>query len=571
MFFLFASDDVGGLQPTPENLEEISGAVEDLNDDPNMGSFGSGPYWPKIRARLLASSNSQDPKEAVAEWKYVRMWIDDGRCELCDHQPIKFHFQIENRVNGNRLVLGSECIYNYLIIPGVPSKEALKRRLNQLRAVAKAVAEGKLGEGAVAELENLQNLEREINILVGKVSRPDRDIDIKEFQTELWQPVERINLMGINTQGSQTVQAVYTSTRQLVSHLTTIAKRSTKYKPYLLMPAVEAIMRYRDLGDRKSSLETLQKYVNNVFKLGPAEEVIEMAWAEVRGAKKDAIALYLGNIDAAKKRAQDQYQSTLEQLKPYSHLSFIVQAGVNSLKATIDKEAEEVIAALGTIDGAGQIDRRVLSPWKLKGPDGYATNLGSVLGSVAKEAAATVLLLQRVSHPSNFLVQAIGQKFGLLHIKDIAGVTKAILDAADDGDIDMQQDWVYGATAALQNPKLLARLAEEVDDVKAKLREVDGRKVYEAMGEQLKFDVKKFYSNISMSDTWLVSFGKSIFAQWQKGLEGLSYKQRGIVDKSISKKTPTADSLWDSMQSDFNKRYTDPTPKFAEMEYRYGR
>lgn len=572
MFFLYASDDVGGLQPTPENLEEIGQAVEDLDDDPNMGSFGSGPYWPKIRARLLGASNSQDPKEAVAEWKYIRMWIDRGRCELCDHQPIKFHFQIENRVNGNRLVLGSECIYNYLIIPGVPSKETLKRRLNQLRSVAKAVAEGKLEEGAVAEMESLQGLEREINILINKVSRPERDIDLKEFQKELGQPVERIQILGINTQGSQTVQAVFTSVRQLVYHLTAIQKRSTKYKSFQLLPAVEAIMRFRDLGDRKSSLDTLQKYINNVFKLGPAEEVIEMAWAEVRNAKKDAIASYLGIIDTAKKKAQDNYQSTLEQLKPYSHLSFMVQAGVNVLKATIDKEAEEVIAALGTIDGEGEIDRRVLSPWKLKGPDAYAMNLSQIRGSVAAEAARTVTLLQMFSSPGHYFVQAIEQKFGVAGIKDRAGIAKAIFDAADDGDLDLMADWNHGATF-LQNPKILARLAEEVDEVKNRIQETEGRKVYEVMGEQLRFDVKKFYSNIDMSNEWLVGFGKSIFEQWKRGMQGLSYKQRGVVDKSLSSKSQPSDSLWEHMQGDFTKRF-EPARRFAtdgEPVYQYAR
>jgi len=422
-------------------------------------------------------------------------------------------------------------------------------------------------------MESLQGLEREINILINKVSRPDKDIDIAEFQKELGEPVMRLGILGAHSQAAQTVQDVFNSIRQLQGHLKAIQSRSTKYKTFQLLPAVEAIMRYRDLGDRKSSLETLQKYINNTFKLGPAEEAIELAWAEIRGVKKDAIAGYLGIIDTAKKRAQDNYQSTLEQLKPYTHLAFMVQAGVNLLKTTIDKEAEEVIKALDTIDGEGQIDRRVLSPWKLKGPDAYAMNLTQVRGSVAQEAAKTVTLLQQVSRPSGYLVQAIARHFGVPDIKDLAGITKAILDAADDGDVEVASDWTYGAVQTIQNPKLLARLAEEVDEVKHRIQETEGRKVHEVMGDQLKFDVKKFYSNIDMSNAWLVSFGKSIFEQWKRGLHGLSFKQRGVVDKQLSKKADVGDSLWENMQSDFNKRF-EPSQRFASGDgsvYQYAR
>ena len=39
-----------------------------------------------------------------------------GSCGLCGHQPIKWHYILENLHNRNQIVVGSECIRNYKII-----------------------------------------------------------------------------------------------------------------------------------------------------------------------------------------------------------------------------------------------------------------------------------------------------------------------------------------------------------------------------------------------------------------------------------------------------------------------
>lgn len=36
-----------------------------------------------------------------------------GRCDLCGHQPIKWHYILENLSSRNQIVVGSECIRNY--------------------------------------------------------------------------------------------------------------------------------------------------------------------------------------------------------------------------------------------------------------------------------------------------------------------------------------------------------------------------------------------------------------------------------------------------------------------------
>lgn len=574
MFFLLASDDLDGLKPTPENLDEIEEALADLDDDPNMGTFGSGPYWPKIRDRLLRSSSSQDPKEAIKEWKFVRSWTEHGgQCELCDHHPIKYHFQIENRLNSNRMTLGSECIYNYLQIPGVPNKETLKKRLNQIRSMAKAVAEGRAGEGAVQELEQLQDLERNLNILIGKVSSPDRDTNVTELYAELADPYNRLNMLGANTSASKTFAEVYNDTRKLQRFLVDLGKRSKSLTSQHMLPAVAAIMRFRDLGERKAMLKQLQTLISAAFKLGRAEEGVEMAWAEIRSCKKDSVTRFQSIIEDAKSKVQSTYTNDLEQLKPYSHLAFIIQAGINLVKGQMDKDAVATFAALDELVAGGKINREALSPYKFQSTWGYQLNGNR--SSVEAEALAVLRWYAWIPGSVRYLARELELLYKIPGgVKDLAGISKALLDSADDGEIDLAGQIGPGL---FKNTKFMEHIVKEVDEVAAFLKATQGAKVYEAFGTALNFDVRKFYESIPVvaqhdGHRFLQGFGRDILAKWMAGrLPALSPKQRGVIEKRGKK--AEGQTLWDAMQSEFNKRFTPKTASTPSDEsvYQYGR
>jgi hypothetical protein len=562
MFYIHAATDDLGLSASPDDLPEIESALEDLNDDPNMGSFGSGPYWPKIRERLLGASSSQDVKEAIKEWRYIRMWIGRGQCELCDHQPIVYHFQIENRINKNRLILGSECINNYLQIEGVPSKEVLRKRLNQLRAMAKAQEKGEVGEDAMQAIEALQNLEREVNILIGKVSRPDPDINVSDYLQSLNVPYYRLNMLGGSSMANKTAAEIVFKARELETFLKSLQKRSSLYKTTTMLPAVEAIMRFRDMGERRAKLEQLRKHINETFKLGAAEEAIELIWAEVRTAKKAILAKYLEKVETLKTDIQKRYQREIDQLKPYPHLAFMIQAGVNALKEMADADAAKIVESVNSIESTNTVNRMVLGSWTLKGPSlndyGFSNKKDrSTLVAGADDAQRIYSLA--TGHAFNYAAELMVM-YQLPKVQDVAGVTHAILSAADDGEIDGDsRTW-------LSNPKLIARFEEEVDEIKSHLKEAQGQKVFEAMGADLKFDVQKFYKCVEMSNEWLVGFGKSIFVQWKRGVQkGLSFKQRQVIEREIGKGKTPGRSLWDEMESEFNKRNQ------AKFAYSYAR
>lgn len=70
------------------------------------------------KLNLLKLSQSKDFKKALTEWQFTGTVIyyeneDDIRCELCEHSDLSNHFEIENRLNQNKLLVGSSCILKF--------------------------------------------------------------------------------------------------------------------------------------------------------------------------------------------------------------------------------------------------------------------------------------------------------------------------------------------------------------------------------------------------------------------------------------------------------------------------
>lgn len=63
------------------------------------------------------SREKYDLKKALSEWTYADVNYDIGYaeeiCQLCDHENIRYRFEITNRYNGNALLIGSNCILKY--------------------------------------------------------------------------------------------------------------------------------------------------------------------------------------------------------------------------------------------------------------------------------------------------------------------------------------------------------------------------------------------------------------------------------------------------------------------------
>ena len=68
---------------------------------------------------LPLSREKMNLASALAEWLYTGDTYDLEKpietCELCGHPDLRYQFRIENRHNGNELLVGSECINRFTI------------------------------------------------------------------------------------------------------------------------------------------------------------------------------------------------------------------------------------------------------------------------------------------------------------------------------------------------------------------------------------------------------------------------------------------------------------------------
>ncbi|ULJ64396.1 hypothetical protein [Wielerella bovis] len=74
----------------------------------------------RSRANLLPLSETNNFEDALKEWIYTGysndLEIANEHCELCEHSHIRYQFEIENKYNGNTLLVGSECINKFGIL-----------------------------------------------------------------------------------------------------------------------------------------------------------------------------------------------------------------------------------------------------------------------------------------------------------------------------------------------------------------------------------------------------------------------------------------------------------------------
>jgi|HubBroStandDraft_1064217.scaffolds.fasta_scaffold104613_2 hypothetical protein len=76
-------------------------------------------YTKRVAANILPRSVAQTLPGAFREWQVTGEVIDheadEVKCELCEHEGLRYHFKIENSLTGNELWVGSKCILQFQI------------------------------------------------------------------------------------------------------------------------------------------------------------------------------------------------------------------------------------------------------------------------------------------------------------------------------------------------------------------------------------------------------------------------------------------------------------------------
>lgn len=102
--------------------------------------------WPKrVSENILPLSIANTLPEAFLEWYFNENTIDyeDAieKCRLCDHEEIRYHFEIENELNHNKLLVGSQCILKFQlrvfdngkVLDATEAKKKLNRHMEKMR------------------------------------------------------------------------------------------------------------------------------------------------------------------------------------------------------------------------------------------------------------------------------------------------------------------------------------------------------------------------------------------------------------------------------------------------------
>lgn len=69
------------------------------------------------KENLVPLSISESFQDALSEWFFTGLVLDyDGgeiECELCEHPDLSHHYEIKNKNNKNKLLVGSSCILKF--------------------------------------------------------------------------------------------------------------------------------------------------------------------------------------------------------------------------------------------------------------------------------------------------------------------------------------------------------------------------------------------------------------------------------------------------------------------------
>lgn len=550
------------LNASIDEETDIEQALDDLDEGESLSKNPN--YWERIRETLLNLSASKNVDQAILEWKRqgAVMQVPNGVCKLCGHTPILFHFPLKNKVNGNELIVGSECIIHYKALGSQFTDLAqLKKQLKtQLNAIRKTKGDEKGQVEALGDIEEIYKLEKELRERLGSIIGP-QDLDVNEYRTSLIHAQSIGRVLNIkNSDGFSLGGKALDAVRALFAFQEDIRKRQKTYKGNGLYSLIETIKRQKkDYGEQVGLLNQVRKMTSAVFAFGKPNEVIDRMWDAIEHARDGLVANLQQKADQAKSGMLDSYKKELELLKPYSHLSFVLHAALATNRKLIDAQVSKVA---DTVNAEGFFDEVVTNrdlPSRLVNQT-FSTSLAGTNASTIEAGSQLAMFADAIM--KGFIGNAVKaiSEFYKVAVRDIPGVQASILRAADDGIIDAD---VHGAAAISKfvmffphNAKIQTIVREEVDEV-ASLSHGGAIKVYEQMSADLGIDVEKVFKLYASDNNFERSFITTIFNAW-KGGRKLSPAQQGNIRKQLASKKvkEVPHSMWAALHSELIAPYT---------------
>lgn len=568
MFWIYAVSkrrkslvDIGDLDDQSEVLE----AIEDLDSGQALGSKGrNSQYWPKIRERLLKLSSSEDIEEARLEWEDdgLPYKCEGGTCELCDKTPIKYQFPIKNRIKGSRLVVGSECIYNYLQIDGYEGPEPLRKKLVAQLNFLKKQERGEGGSSNVKEVGEVFLTESKVRRIIASIAGGEDDFEPKAYQESLREVLHICNHLGAKGATITATQQALIAITKVIKFMTPIQAKQ-KVKGNGLLGVAEAIMAKRSVEDRLSGITEYLGLLNSVAQFGPAKEVISRSWGVAAQERDGLLALVTKKCDAGKAQINADYRFELDMAGPYRGLKSIIEEGLQQQKAFFDAQVETVRSALEgdnflelIQDGASALSAAL----NLE----FLPDLNNSDETAQHAAAQVCTFINYVTNGDlSKITTSIEDLYRLENIRDLAGVKVSLLRAANDSIIDAD---VAGKAAVAEfqrlllskDKRVLALIEEEVDEVANLVRASGGMRVFEKMGQDLEFDIQAAFKVYSSKNADERDFCLDLFSRWKQGqIRSLTPPQMSnIRKKMMGRRGEVPNSMWSDLKSELMAKFS---------------
>ena len=548
--------DVSDLDTSSEILE----AIEELDS----GKGRDSRYWPKIRECLLSHSSSQNIEEARLEWEDdgLPYELEGGKCELCDKAPIKYHFPIKNRIKGDRLVVGSECIYNYLQIDGYEGPEELRKKLVAQLNFLKKKERGEAGDTNIQDVGEAFLVDSKVKRIIASIAGGGSDLDPNEYHAALKEVLHICNHLGAKGATVQASQQALIALTKVMKFMLPIQKKQKVSGPGLLAVGV-AIMARRQTETRLSNMTEYLDLLTAVAKFGPSKDVISRSWGVATQKRDGLLSLVAKKCDAGKAQLNEDYRFELGMASPYRNLKALIEDGIKQQKAFFDAQVETVRSALEgdnflelIQDGNSELSQAL----NLE----FFPDLNNSDDPAQHAAAQVCAFINYVTNGDlRASVSTIEQLYKLDDIRDIAGVKVSLLRAANDSTVDADVDGKAAVTdfekmLASKDKRVLALIEEEVDEVAALVKASNGLRVYEKMGQDLEFDVQAAYKLYSSKNGGEVAFCSDIFNGWRKGeLRSLTPPQvSNIRKKMMGRRNEVPNSMWAELKPELMAKFS---------------
>lgn len=95
----------------------LKGANKGITDAHEVRTSNVNHWLQTSRKNLIPLSQASTFNDALSEWFFTGQVIDyddeEIECELCEHPDLTHHFEIQNSLNKNQLLVGSSCILKF--------------------------------------------------------------------------------------------------------------------------------------------------------------------------------------------------------------------------------------------------------------------------------------------------------------------------------------------------------------------------------------------------------------------------------------------------------------------------